>query len=68
MLISQKKCKQNKKIFSKKQYMPYEIGYISKSKNKINLSKFFKMVKKNTCVFISGKGSNLKNLFYISRL
>ena len=25
------------------------------------------MVKKNTCVFISGKGSNLKNLIYRSR-
>ena len=25
------------------------------------------MVKKNTCVFISGEGSNLKNLIYCSR-
>ena len=25
------------------------------------------MVKKKTCVFISGKGSNLKNLIYRSR-
>ena len=25
------------------------------------------MVKKNTCIFISGKGSNLKNLIHSSR-
>ena len=25
------------------------------------------MVKKNTCIFISGKGSNLKNLIFHSR-
>ena len=25
------------------------------------------MVKKNTCIFISGKGTNLKNLIYHSR-
>ena len=31
------------------------------------LDKFFKMVKKNTCVFISGKGSNLKSLIINSR-
>ena len=47
--------------------MPYEIGYISKIKKEINLSKLFKMVKKNTCVFISGKGSNLRNLIKKSR-
>ena len=29
--------------------------------------KIVKMVKKNTCVFISGKGSNLKNLINKSR-
>ena len=34
-------------------------------KNKF--SKFFEMVKLNTCIFISGKGSNLKNLIKKSR-
>ena len=47
--------------------MPYEIGYISNDKFKIKFIKFFKMVKKKTCVFISGKGSNLKNLIFHSR-
>jgi hypothetical protein len=39
--------------------MPYEIGLFQKKK-KIKFIKIFKMVKKNTCVFISGQGSNLK--------
>ena len=47
--------------------MPYEIGYISKNKKKVNLLNSIKMVKKNTCVFISGQGSNLKNLIQRSR-
>ena len=36
LIVSKKNIIQIKKVFSK-QYMPYEIGYISKSKNKINL-------------------------------
>ena len=51
----------SKKIFSK-EYEPYEIGFISRSKKKIKFIQLFKMVKKNTCVFISGKGTNLNNL------
>ena len=45
---------------------PYEIGYISKKK-KSKIIQFSQMVKKNTCVFISGKGSNLINLIKRSR-
>ena len=46
--------------------MPYEIGHISSNLGRINISKN-KMVKKNTCIFISGHGSNLKNLISHSR-
>ena len=39
-IISSKKIySKNKKIFSKK-YKPYEIGYISKDKKKVNLINF----------------------------
>ena len=41
MIVSQKNVNRIKKIFSKN-YMPYEIGYISKNQNKINLSKTLK--------------------------
>ena len=41
MIVAQKKINNNKKIFTKN-YMPYEIGYISKNQNKINLSKTLK--------------------------
>ena len=37
ILASEKKINQIKKIFPKN-YKPYEIGYISKEKNKVNLS------------------------------
>ena len=57
-LISDKKnVKKIKNIFQKK-FSPYEIGKILKKiKSKFNLLN--KMGKINTCVFISGKGSNL---------
>ena len=41
LIVSQKNVNKIKKIFSKN-YMPYEIGYISKNQNKINLSKTLK--------------------------
>ena len=41
MIVSQKNVNKIKKIFPKN-YMPYEIGYISKNQNKINLSKTLK--------------------------
>ena len=48
--------------------MPYEIGYIcSKNVKKLNLYNSIKMVKKKTCIFISGYGSNLKSLIHNSR-
>ena len=55
-----------KKKFSKK-YMPYEIGYISKGNEKLNLFNSIEMVKKRACVFISGQGSNLKSLIQNTR-
>ena len=55
-----------KKIFSKN-YEPYEIGYISKGKIKQIYQTFVNGKKKKTCIFISGQGSNLKNLIYHSR-
>ena len=39
----------------------------TKNINENEMIKFFKMVKKRTCIFISGKGSNLRNLFFRSR-
>ena len=54
-----------KKNFSK-DFLPYEIGFISKKKKSKSYKKF-KMVKRNACIFISGKGSNLKNLINRSR-
>ena len=41
IIVPRKNIQSIKKKFSK-QYKPYEIGYISKSKNKVNLSKFLK--------------------------
>ena len=41
MIVAQKNVNKIKKIFPKN-YMPYEIGYISKNQNKINLSKTLK--------------------------
>ena len=41
IIVPKKNIQSIKKKFSK-QYKPYEIGYISKSKNKVNLSKFLK--------------------------
>tara|TARA_X000000950_G_scaffold18119_1_gene19681 strand:+ start:114 stop:1142 length:1029 start_codon:yes stop_codon:yes gene_type:complete len=41
LIVSKKNIKKIKKIFPKK-FMPYEIGYISKDKNKVNLSKSIK--------------------------
>ena len=37
LIVSKKNINQIKKNFSK-QFMPYEIGYISKSKKRVNLS------------------------------
>ena len=41
IIVPKKNVPKIKKIFSKN-YMPYEIGYISKGKNRINLSNFLK--------------------------
>ena len=41
VISSKKNILQIKKLFPKK-FMPYEIGYISKDKNKINLSNYLK--------------------------
>ena len=38
LIVSKKNIKKIKRIFPK-DYMPYEIGYISKNKNKVNLFK-----------------------------
>ena len=39
LIVSQKNVSKIKKIYPKK-YKPYEIGYISNGKNKINFAKF----------------------------
>ena len=41
LIVNKKNVSNIKKIFSKK-FKPYEIGFISKSKYKVNLSKSFK--------------------------
>ena len=41
LIVSKKNVKKIKKIFTK-QFMPYEIGYISEEKNKVNLSNSLK--------------------------
>jgi len=41
IITSRKNTQRIEKIFPK-QYKPYVIGYISKSKNQVNLSKFLK--------------------------
>ena len=41
LIVSKKNVKKIKKIFTK-QFMPYEIGHISKEKNKVNLSNSLK--------------------------
>ena len=41
LIVSNKNVKKIKKIFTKK-YTPYEIGHISKSRNKVNLSNSLK--------------------------
>jgi phosphoribosylformylglycinamidine cyclo-ligase len=41
LIVSRKNIPKIKKVFSKK-YMPYEIGFISKEKKKINISNFLK--------------------------
>ncbi len=41
LIVSNKNVKKIKKIFTKK-YTPYEIGYISKNRNKVNLSNSLK--------------------------
>ena len=41
IIVSKKNISKIKKVFSKR-YMPYEIGYISNDKNKLNLTKFIK--------------------------
>ena len=66
IIVDKKILKKFKNFFSK-DYKPYEIGYISKDKKKLNLYNNIKMVKKNACVFISGYGSNLKSLIHNSR-
>ena len=60
-----KKIISNKKVFEKK-FKPYEIGYISDDKKKLIYLNHLNG-KKNACVFISGKGSDLKNLISCSR-
>ena len=41
LIVSKKNVKKIKKIFTR-QFMPYEIGYISEEKNKVNLSNSLK--------------------------
>ena len=41
LIVPKKNIKKLKKIFSKK-FMPYEIGYISKNKKKVNLINLLK--------------------------
>jgi len=41
IITPQKNITKIKKIFTKK-FVPYEIGYISKNKKKVNLSNFLK--------------------------
>ena len=66
IIVPKKNIKRIKKYFSL-QYKPYEIGYVSKDIKKDYIKEFYYMVKKNACIFISGKGSNLKNLIIRSR-
>ena len=57
------------KRFFNKQYKPYLIGKICKGKQKIIINeKIIGPKKVRTAVFISGKGSNLKNLIKYSRI
>ena len=55
LILPKKNVEKNNQIFSKEKYLPYEIGKIVNSPKKINLLRFLKMVKKNACIFISGK-------------
>ena len=41
LIVPKKNVKKIKKIFTR-QFMPYEIGYISEEKNKVNLSNSLK--------------------------
>jgi len=42
IIVSKKNISKIKKVFSKR-YMPYEIGFISNDKNKLNLTKFIRL-------------------------
>ena len=42
LIVPKNNVEKIKKYFSKKNYLPYEIGYISVDKKKINLSNSFK--------------------------
>ena len=66
LIAPKKNLTKIKKIFTK-EFMPYEIGHIVENRRKSLFEKLFKMVRKNTCIFISGYGSNLKNLINQSR-
>ena len=61
LIVSEKNEKKVNKFFSK-QFKPYKIGFVSRDKKRVVLERNSEMVKKNACVFISGKGTNLNNL------
>ena len=62
IIVSKTNVNKIKKIFSKK-FKPYEIGYISNEKRKINLQKSVKMVKKKPVFLYQEKVQILKILF-----
>ena len=63
---SKKNVKKLRVVFEKNSNHT-KLVLFQKIRKKINLITSLKMVKKNACVFISGKGSNLKNLIKKSR-
>ena len=68
LIINPKNLKKVKSFFPKK-YKPYVIGKIIKMLIRLNLmTKLIGLKKFKTAVFISGTGSNLKNLIKFSLL
>ena len=67
LIINPKNLEKVKKFFTK-EYKPYVIGSNTKGNNKIKLNGNINWNKKiKTAVFISGTGSNLKNLIQFSK-
>ena len=66
LITNKKNLKKLKNTFQKNTNLMKLVLYREVKRRLIYL--IFKMVKKNTCVFISGKGTNLNNLIIKSRI